>query len=115
MISMKRPPQATTLALLALAALPAGAESARHPLDPQAPTVPLAVENPFATYVPLLERDAPQPSFAAPSLAADEPSGAAELAAGGPHAMHGADAAPAAGMPGHGAHAGHGGAPGHAE
>ncbi|HET6518959.1 MAG TPA: hypothetical protein VFG47_03955 [Geminicoccaceae bacterium] len=53
--------------LLAAAVMlrPAGAADATHPLDPNASPGVLPTGDPFLGHVPLLDREAPAPSFAA--------------------------------------------------
>jgi hypothetical protein len=50
-------------ALLVLPFCPSAAGPASHPLDPRAAPAALATDDPFADYVPLLDRVEPFPSF----------------------------------------------------
>ena len=71
--------------------LPAIAADARHPLDPAAASPRLELPHSFEVHVPLLDRDAPRPSFVNGPTA--EPAAAAESPAATPmpmdHAEHG--------------------------
>ena len=69
--------------LLAAAVLlrPASAADDTHPLDPDATPGVLPTDDPFQGYVPLLDRDAPAPSFVT-APAVDGEAFAAEAAGG---------------------------------
>ena len=90
-----RPGLGALLLLLAAAVSPrpGSAADATHPLDPEATPGVLPVDDPFAGHVPMLDREAPAPSFVT-APAAD----AADRAAADTGAMR---AEPAAGHAGH--------------
>ena len=63
----------TLLLATAVMLRPADAADATHPLDPNASPGVLPTGDPFRNHVPLLDREAPAPSFAAaPAAAPDE-------------------------------------------
>ena len=102
--------------LLATAVMlrPADAADATHPLDPNASPGVLPTGDPFRSHIPLLDRGAPAPSFAAaPAAAPDEGASVAdrgEEPEGMPAMRHvvmqgGDHAATSGGATTHGAHA----------
>ena len=104
----------TLLLATAVMLRPADAADATHPLDPNASPGVLPTGDPFRNHVPLLDREAPAPSFAAaPAAAPDEGASVADRGEE-PEAMpamrlvvmHGGDhAATSGGGTTHGAHA----------
>jgi hypothetical protein len=93
---------------------PADAADATHPLDPNASPGVMPTGDPFRNHVPLLDREAPAPSFAAaPAAAPDEGASVADrgeepeaMPAMRHVVMHGGDhAATSGGGTTHGAHA----------
>ena len=64
MRSQPRPGMGALLLLAALAPLPSRAADTGHPLDPAAEAGVVSTANVFDGHIPLLDRDAPAPSFA---------------------------------------------------
>lgn len=104
----------TLLLATAVMLRPADAADATHPLDPNASPGVLPTGDPFRNHVPLLDREAPAPSFAAaPAAAPDEGASVADrgeepeaMPAMRHVVMHGGDhAATSGGGTTHGAHA----------
>ena len=104
----------TLLLATAVMLRPADAADATHPLDPNASPGVLPTGDPFRNHVPLLDREAPAPSFAAaPAAAPDEGASVADrgeepeaMPAMRHVVMHGGDhAATGGGGTTHGAHA----------